>query len=100
MPTMEAWEINRDSAGECDGSIDSYGRCRAWSDPNLWVTQSQTVNGHQIQIDRSGVGHAWRNIDRDDMPANVAEEIECEMIDGNKDECSDYIASNGLHYRW
>ena len=59
-----------------------------------------TVCGKQVQIDRSGVGHAWRNIDRDNIPGNIIEEIECEIIDGSKNECGDYIASNGLHYRW
>lgn len=52
----------------------------------------------QIQHDNSGVGHNWRNIDQDDIPANILEEIEGEMIDG--DECENYVASNGLHYRW
>lgn len=40
------------------------------------------VAGHPIQIDRSGQGH------------------EGEIIDGGQSSCADYIASNGLHYRW
>jgi hypothetical protein len=58
------------------------------------------VCGCQIQIDRSGVGHAWRDIDAQDIPADVREEIAAEIIDGGKGECADYVASNGLHYRW
>lgn len=58
------------------------------------------VCGNQVQFDASGVGHAWRNIDASDIPANIVEEIEGEMIDGGKDECPDFVGSNGLHYRW
>lgn len=59
-----------------------------------------TVCGAQVQIDRSGVGHCWKSIDRDDIPASIVLEIECEIIDGGKDSCADYVASNGQHYRW
>ena len=58
-----------------------------------------TVAGHQVQIDRSGQGHNWRNIDREDIPANVVLEIEGEIIDGKQDE-GQIVATNGLHYRW
>ncbi len=59
-----------------------------------------TVCGNQIQVDLSGVGHCWRNIDRQDLPGTVEMEIEAEILDGNKDECDDYLATNGMHYRW
>lgn len=59
-----------------------------------------TVCGNQVQIDNSGVGHNWRNIDASEIPANIREEIEGEMIDGGMDECENFVASNGLHYRW
>lgn len=37
MPPREIWEARRnDSDAECTGSIDSQGRCRAWSDDSLW----------------------------------------------------------------
>jgi hypothetical protein len=58
------------------------------------------VCGCRVQVDRSGVGHCWDDINADDIPANVRQEIECEIIDGGKDECSGFRASNGLHYRW
>lgn len=64
------------------------------------TTDETLVCGHQIQHDNSGVGHNWRNIDRDDIPASIVEEIEGEIIDGKRDECDDFRASNGLHYRW
>jgi hypothetical protein len=66
----------------------------------MTTTNESLVCGNQVQIDRSGVGHNWRNIDASDIPANVRIEIECEMLDGGKDECDDYVASNGVHYRW
>lgn len=59
-----------------------------------------TVCGSQVQIDRSGVGHCWVDVTADELPANIRIEIECEMIDGGKDECECYVASNGQHYRW
>ena len=54
-----------------------------------------------IQQDASGgQGHCWRTIAREDIPANIVTEIECEIIDGGNDRCDDYVASNGQHYRW
>lgn len=64
------------------------------------ATQNNLVCGSQVQIDMSGVGHCWRNVDAMDLPVTIREEIECEMIDGGKDDCDDYVASNGMHYRW
>ncbi len=65
------------------------------------MTENETtVCGCQIQVDRSGVGHCWKNIAAEDIPADIREEIEGEIIDGGKDECDDFIGSNGIHYRW
>lgn len=58
------------------------------------------VAGHQIQIDRSGQGHAWRDIDAADIPASAREEIEGEIIDGQRNSCAIFVAANGQHYRW
>lgn len=66
----------------------------------MTTTNESTICGKTIQHDNSGVGHNWRTIDAQDIPANVAEEIAAEINDGGQDECSDYVASNGLHYRW
>jgi hypothetical protein len=59
-----------------------------------------TVCGHQIQYDKSGVGHCWASIDRDEIPASIVEEIEGEILDGKLDTCDDFIGSDGVHYRW
>ncbi len=60
-----------------------------------------TICGSPIQFDRSGVGHCWVDVtDSIDLPASIREEIEGEMIDGGKESCEDFLASNGVHYRW
>lgn len=87
---------------------DDEGTCEQWSTCCLFADDEcddddetdTLVCDHQIQHDRSGVGHCWRNIDRDDLPSSIVEEIEGEIIDGGKDECDDFRASDGQHYRW
>jgi hypothetical protein len=65
------------------------------------TTENETlVCGCQVQVDKSGVGHCWVDVAADDIPANIREEIEGEIIDGGKEDCGDFVASNGLHYRW
>jgi hypothetical protein len=64
------------------------------------MDENTTVCGSQIQIDRSGAGHCWKNIDREDIPASIVQEIEEQILDGGRDECDDFVASNGIHYRW
>lgn len=65
------------------------------------TTTTNEICGKTIQIDRSGgQGHCWRNADEIELPANVAEEIACEILDGKQESCGDYVASNGQHYRW
>jgi len=64
------------------------------------MNATKTICDKKVQHDASGQGHAWRNVDAADVPANVTLEIEGEIIDGKQDECSDFVASNGLHYRW
>jgi hypothetical protein len=59
-----------------------------------------TICGETIQFDNSAVGHNWRDIDANDIPADVREEIAAEILDGGKESCEDYTATNGLHYRW
>jgi len=58
-----------------------------------------TVCGRQVQIDLSGQGHNWRDIDADEIPASVREEIEGEIIDGKQTD-GEIVASNGINYRW
>ena len=62
------------------------------------ATRETTVCGCQVQIDRSGVGHCWQPVV--DLPASIREQIEGEIIDGHCEECADFLASNGQHYRW
>jgi hypothetical protein len=58
------------------------------------------VNETQIQIDRSGQGHNWRDATTDDTPENIREEIAAEILDGKIKHAKRYVASNGMHYRW
>lgn len=58
------------------------------------------VCGSQIQVDRSGCGNAWRDIDAQDIPHAVKNEIEGEIIDGGKEAVDEFLASNGVRYRW
>lgn len=62
--------------------------------------QNGLVCGLQVQHDRSGIGHCWVNISGNDIVSDVLLEIESEMIDGEVFECSDFVASDGHHYRW
>jgi hypothetical protein len=65
------------------------------------MSNETTVCGHQVQVDRSGDhGHAWTDISRENIPAQVLLELEGEMIDGKVVECDKFRASNGLCYRW
>mgnify|MGYP000912045063 CR=1 FL=1 len=61
----------------------------------------EMMTNYRVQIDMSGgQGHCWRSVDDLNCPADIAEEIACEIIDGRRESCDDYIASNGQHYRW
>jgi hypothetical protein len=59
------------------------------------------VCGTQVYEDQSGgQGHCWRAVSAANLPANIVAEIEAEIIDGGREQCDDYVASNGMHYRW
>jgi hypothetical protein len=64
------------------------------------LTDAELICGKQIQHDASGQGHAWRDIDATDIPADIREGIAAEILDGGQETCADYTATNGLHYRW
>lgn len=53
-----------------------------------------------IQYDKSGAGHCWVAAKEIDCPPSIQEEIAGEIIDGGKADCDDFVASNGIHYRW
>lgn len=58
------------------------------------------VCGRRVSRDASdGRGHCWRAVDRDDLPAQVVEEIEGEIV-GGRTTCADFVGGNGQHYRW
>lgn len=63
------------------------------------TTTETLVCGTQVQEDMSGVGHCWRNVAAGDIPANIREEIEGEIIDGGRDT-GEIVGSNGINYRW
>jgi hypothetical protein len=58
------------------------------------------VCGNEIEIDFSGVGHCWKAAKEIDCPPSIQEEIAGEIIDRLKDDCSEFVGSNGVHYRW
>lgn len=58
------------------------------------------IENKTIQVDTSGAGQGWRVADENSCPANVQQEIAAEIIDGKVTETRDYLASNGIHYRW
>jgi len=64
------------------------------------MTMNTTICGITIDHDNSNVGHNWRTINASDIPADICEEIAAEIIDGKKNHCDQYTASNGLSYRW
>lgn len=70
------------------------------------IEMQKTVCGNQVQYDKSGVGHCWVNIDAEDIPASIREELEGEMMDaeskiqGDSDEWNIVTCSNGIKYRW
>lgn len=58
------------------------------------------VCGSQVQTDNSYVGHNWKNINAEDIPTMILMEIIGEMLDGGRETCEKFIASNGQHYAW
>jgi len=64
------------------------------------MTMNTTICGITIKHDNSNVGQNWRTINASDIPANICEEIAAEIIDGGKNHCDQFTASNGFSYRW
>jgi hypothetical protein len=79
------------------GSIERPDGVYSWS-----ITAGEsTVCGNVVQWDKSGgQGHCWRTIDRNDISADILDELEGEMIDGGKETCESFRASDGQYYRW
>lgn len=64
------------------------------------TTKQIKIDGHSLQHSPDGQWHKAVPADEDNCPAHVINEIACEIIDGRRPQCDDYVASNGLHYRW
>ncbi len=64
------------------------------------TTNETLVCGNQVQMDKSGVGHCWVDVDACDLPASIVEELEGEMIDGGMEDGGEMTGSNGIKYRW
>lgn len=58
------------------------------------------IDGIEIYLDRSGVGQGWVNADSDNTPANIVDEIACEIRHRGVKETDRFTASNGMRYRW
>lgn len=56
------------------------------------------VCGRTIQIDRSGVGCAWRNLPIADLTDDLADILAAEILDSPKDHGR--VSVGGVHYRW
>jgi len=63
------------------------------------MNATEIITNHKVQHDPSGVGHAWRAVVADDVPANIAEEIACWIIEEEPESGDEFTAMNGLHYR-
>lgn len=89
-----------DDQEQFDREIAELARVYGLTSDEIAAATGQFVCSKQIQHDNSGVGHNWRSIDANEIPADIREEIEGEIIDGKKETCGDFIAGDGLHYRW
>ncbi len=59
------------------------------------------ICGCDVWFDPSG-GQWHRAVDAtpENTPANIADEIAAEILDGGKTYCESFRASNGQYYRW
>ncbi len=82
-------------------------RDREWSQPENGESEAKgdqemddnatLVAEHGVQHDESGVGHCWRPAG--DLPANIAEEVACWIIEDDPNPGDEYRATNGQTYR-
>jgi hypothetical protein len=52
LPARDIWEANRDHADDCTGSVDSNGRCRAFSRDELWQVESDEAEITAAQVEQ------------------------------------------------
>lgn len=55
------------------------------------------VENHGVEYDQSGVGHCWRSAG--DLPASIAEEIACWIIEDEPEPGDEFRSENGGMYR-
>lgn len=91
-----ATEINDEYQPAYGVQIDTESGETIWDSEDCEIL----VCGRVIQYDKSGVGHCWVAANEIDCPASIQDEIAGEIIDGGLDSCDDFLASNGIHYRW
>ena len=63
----------------------------------MMIDNAILVADHGVEHDASGVGHCWR--DADNLPADIAAELACWIIEDEPQPGAEYQASNGQMYR-
>jgi len=58
---------------------------------------SEIIKENRVEVDRSGVGHAWRLAIN--LPAGIAEEIAAWIIEDQPAPGDEMAAGNGYRYR-
>ena len=65
------------------------------------MVKTNFFDGITVQYDNSGVGHNYRTTKIDDIPADIVDELACEIDENKQDgEWHEYVGSNGCQYRW
>jgi len=59
----------------------------------------ETMTGHSVQHDPSGVGHAWQPLNAESEYDGIMEEIAAWIIEDGPEPGAEMTASNGQHYR-
>ena len=59
--------------------------------------EDNLVAEYNVEHDESGVGHCWRSAG--ELPANIAEEVTCWIIEDQPEPGDEYHATNGQTYR-
>lgn len=83
MPSRDIWELRRDEAGECTGSVTPGGRCHAFADDLPWVqTYRITTDDTQAEIEAISADEAARLFAEDEGIRGVrtAADLEAYLI--------------------
>jgi len=60
---------------------------------------TEIIMAHGVEQDRSGVGHAYRPVELDNVSGSMAEEIAAWIIEEDPEPGDEMVGSNGQHYR-